>query len=528
MWASVVEQSNNGWMPAGLADRQRPVPFPHLSPQEGALVLPVVVCGGGPVGLVLALELAMWELPVLLIERHRQVSPFPRGRAMSTRSMEILRQLGLEQQVTQISLPRSETAHFFAGASLSAPEFGRIGSPPVPGEEAVSPTAALGCPQDRFEALLRHRVVDHPLIDARFGTELVDARQRADHVEVRLRSDGSGSTVRTSWLVGADGSRSRVRHLAGIGVDTLGASCSNINILLDADLEPVVGDRASLVYAISNDDLHATVLTVDNQRRWLINMVLPDGERVDPTPSWCQRMVRAALGRDDLAFRVVSALRWEATARLAQRYRKGRLLLIGDAAHVSTPYGGFGMNLGVADAHNLAWKLALCLTGRAGEDLVGTYEQERRPIGAATVAESARRLAAARADHASGATRRGEITPRPSDGLVLGGTYRSAAVRAAGEPLPESVASYRRDAAPGRRAPHVWLPDGRSALDLFGPWFTLLTGPRYQESEALPDPVHRYQLSGLVDEVYGIGAGGAVLVRPDGHVAWRCRGTVSP
>ncbi len=400
-------------------------------------MLPVVVCGGGPVGLVLALELAAWQVSVLLVERHRLVLPFPRGRAISSRSMEILRQLGLEREVTQISVLRSETMHFFAGASLTASEFGRLGVPPVEGENAVSPTAALACPQDRFEALLRERVVDHPLVDARWGTELVDARQRGDHVEVRLRpSGGPDCTVRTSWLVGADGSRSRVRHLAGIGTDVFGTSCSNVNILIDADLEPVVCDRTSLVYSISNDDLHATVLTVDNQRRWLINVVLPDGERVDPTLSWCQRMVRVALGREDLAFRVVTRLCWEATARLARRYRQGRLLLVGDAAHVSTPYGGFGMNLGVADAHNLAWKLALCVTGRAGGDLVDTYEKERRPIGAATVAESARRLVAARADHVSGATRRGEVTPRPSDGLVFGAVYRSAAVRAAGEPPP--------------------------------------------------------------------------------------------
>ncbi|MGH2952314.1 MAG: hypothetical protein ACRDKX_09745 [Solirubrobacterales bacterium] len=123
----------------------------------------------------------------------------------------------------------------------------------------------------------------------------------------------------------------------------------------------------------------------------------------------------------------------------------------------------------------------------------------------------------------TGATRRGEITPQPSDGLVLGGTYRSAAVHAEGEPPSESVASYCPDAVPGRRAPHVWLPDGRSTLDLFGTWFTLLTGPQHRDCKALPDPVHRHRIDGLVTEVYGIGDRGAVLVRPDGHVAWRYR-----
>jgi 2-polyprenyl-6-methoxyphenol hydroxylase-like FAD-dependent oxidoreductase len=438
--------------------------------------------------------------------------------------MEILRQLGMEREVAGISLPRTETSYFFAGASLTASEFGRIGTAPAGGANPMSPTAAVGCPQDRFEALLRERVARHPLIDVRFGTELGDAEQCGDQVEIRLAAGGGPeATVRASWLVGADGSRSTVRQLAGIGTEVLGAPCSNVNILLDADLEPLIRDRISLIYAISNDELHATVLTVDNQRRWLINVVLPDGEQPDPTLSWCRQQVRAVVGRDDLAFQVVSWLRWEATAWLARRYRQGRLLLAGDAAHVATPYGGFGMNLGLADAHNLAWKLALCVTGAAGADLLDTYEQERRPIGALTVAESAQRLTAARVDHASGATRRGELTPRPSDGLVLGGTYRSAAVHADGDPPPEDVASYRPDAAPGCRAPHVWLPGARSTLDLFGPWFTLFTGPRYRDSGRLPvpDPVHRHVLKGSARHAYGISDSGAVLIRPDGHVAWR-------
>jgi 2-polyprenyl-6-methoxyphenol hydroxylase-like FAD-dependent oxidoreductase len=187
--------------------------------------------------LVLALELAVWVVYVLLVKRHRLALPFPRGRAISIRSVEILRQLGLEQEVTQTSSPRSETVHFFAGASLTAPEFGRVGSTPAQGEKAVSPTAALGCPQDRSR-----RCCVSGSSTIRWSTRgsepcCVDAQQRVDHVEVRLRpSGGPDSTVRTSWLVGADGSRSRVHHLVGIGTDTLGVPCSNVNILIDADL----------------------------------------------------------------------------------------------------------------------------------------------------------------------------------------------------------------------------------------------------------------------------------------------------
>lgn len=256
-------------------------------------MLPVVVCGAGPVGLVLALELAAWQVPVLLVERHRLPSSFPRGRVIGTRSMEILRQLGLEREVTEIGLPRIETTHFFAGASLTAPEFGRVGAPLARGETVVSPTAALGCPQDRFEALLRQRIVDNSLVDARFGTELLDAEQRADHVEVRLSgSGGSDTTVGTSWLVGADGPRSRVRHLAGISMDTLGAPCSNVNILIDADLKPLVGDRISLVYDISNSDVHALVLTVCPGQRSQTQRLI--GEQRHNPGQWVDDRARSA------------------------------------------------------------------------------------------------------------------------------------------------------------------------------------------------------------------------------------------
>ena len=491
--------------------------------------MPVAVCGGGPVGLTLALELAAWEVPVALIEKHRSVSPFPKGRALSTRSMEIYRQLGLEAELTEQGLDRADVLHFYSGETLTADDHVRISTTPPQGGSPLSPTYTLACSQDRLEATLRRHVSDHPLIDARFGWTVADAHIDHDHASLEVRdADGSEHRLRCRWVVAADGAESRLRQIAGIGKTTFGAPCENVNIMFEADLEPIVEDRRSLVYTLSNDNLHASVLAVDG-RRWLCNVISPDRSPTDAAedPDWCRDRIREAIGRPvDLT--VLGAMAWTATASNATTYRKASLLLAGDAAHVATPYGGFGMNCGIADAHNLAWKLAGSVADPSRSDLVDTYDAERRPIGERTVAESAVRLGLALDGHRSGRTRRGEVGPNPSDGIVLGGCYRSAAILAGGPPPPQPVATYDPAPTVGARAPHAWLAEGRSTLDLFGVHHTLLHHPETEPdlpraviSLLRPEPLATAPLvEAEPRSAYGIDDGGAVLVRPDGHISW--------
>lgn len=497
----------------------------------------MLVCGGGPVGLTLALGLAAWDVPVTVVERHGTPSQFPKGRALSIRTMEIYRQLGLERELTDVGLPRDETMHFFHGESLTAERFVRNSNTPPPGGSPVSPTFTLACSQDQLERVLRHHVATHPRIDARFGAEVTDVRLDDDHAEVSVvDAAGDGQRLRTRWLVAADGAASALRRAAGIRRTHHGPRCDNVNILFRADLGDLVADRSSLVYTISNDDLHAGILTVDGRDRWLCNVVQPvgvDARLAAGDHDWCERQVRRAIGAD-VDVTVDDALAWDATAANAGRYRAGPLLLAGDAAHVATPYGGFGMNCGIADAHNLAWKLALAVDGIAPDDLVDTYEAERHPVGERTVRESARRLSAALQAHDDGRTRRGEARANPSDGLVLGGRYTSTAVLSTpqgevGQDRTDDVATYEPSADPGERAPHAWLADGRSTLDLFGAHFTVLRTAG--AAPALPDPIvaapQRHVVvddeldpAGEVRDLYRLGDRAAVAVRPDGHVAW--------
>lgn len=496
-------------------------------------VNPVVVCGGGPVGLTLALGLAEWGVSVTVVERHRAPLPFPKGRALSIRSMEIFRQLGLEDEITDVGLPRDETMHFFNGRSLVAESYSRVSNTPPPGGSPLSPTFTLACSQDLLEAVLRRRADEHPLIDARWGVTVIDAEIADESAAVTARADdGTTERLPCRWLVAADGAHSELRSIAGIGRSRYGPECDNVNILFDADLGPLIADRSSLVYTISNEHLHAGLLTVDGRHRWLCNVIDPDVDttRAAADPQWCTTRIHRAIGRE-VEVRIVAAAAWNATAANADRYRERSLLLVGDAAHVATPYGGFGMNCGIAAAHNLAWKLAAHLRHPEADDLVDTYHEERHPIGERTVRESAVRLEAALAAHRDGSTRRGEGRANPSDGLVLGGVYRSRAVFGDPEPHPDDddISTYMPSVRPGVRAPHVWLADGSSTLDLFGAHLTVLHHP--DTTPAVPTPFAGLPVrtvvlddvadsDGSVRSTYGITDGGAVGIRPDGHIAW--------
>jgi hypothetical protein len=230
------------------------------------------------------------------------------------------------------------------------------------------------------------------------------------------------------------------------------------------------------------------------------------------TDERCQELVRAALGVDDLPIAIENVMKWQATAECAERFQEGRIFLAGDAAHAMPPNGGFGGNTGIQDAHNLAWKLAQVLKRSAEPQLLDTYDAERRSVGAFTVEQAYSRYVTRWAPYLG----TDNIAPMQNDpDIDLGYSY------VAGDPLVSPVRETR--GRPGTRAPHLWLDDGLSTLDLFGSNFVLLTGP--QATDPLPDlktkvNVHRITAAGF-GEAYGIAPAGCVLVRPDGFVAWR-------
>ncbi|EHR62798.1 FAD-dependent monooxygenase [Saccharomonospora cyanea] len=514
------------------------------------LEVDVLIVGGGPVGLTASLECSRHGLTSLLVERHESTSIFPKARLVSTRTMELVRAWGLQDEVERLGLPREESLAVGVGSSLTAPDFHREVAPIV--EDAPqSPTYTYICAQDKFEVVLKRTAESMPGADVRFATTMTSLTQDSDGVSAVVESAAGTFTVRAAYAVAADGARSGVRQRLGIGVEGPPPLGHMISIMFDADLVPLLHDRMCALYFLRST-IPCAVEAVDNQRRWIVQTGYdPEegGSAADFTPEFCVHLVREAVGVPDLDVELVGIMPWLQQAVTAERFRDGRIFLAGDAAHVSTPQGGFGMNCGIQDAHNLVWKLAAVLKGLAGEGLLDTYSAERHPVGQRTVAESL--------DNALITFRmmEGELTMkeaialqagrRRSEGLVLGFHYESAAVVPDGTRPPEPDDPYRTyvaTARPGHRAPHVVVSrngTNMSTLDLMGTGFTLFTPDgsgwaKAAEEAGTRTGVHVVPIEvspragGNVAvtaprwaEVYGVSPTGAVLVRPDGHVAWR-------
>ncbi|WP_329569521.1 FAD-dependent monooxygenase [Kitasatospora sp. NBC_01266] len=490
---------------------------------------PVLIVGGGPVGLTLSLLLSRHGVAHLLVEAHPGTSHHPKARGVSARSMEIFRRCGLEEAIRAAGLPASQV-FFYRGRNLVDPDFVRTGvAHRAPDGEEHTPSPGLICSQDALEAVLLGRARELAPDAIRFGTRLLSFSQDGDGVDAVLedRATGDRQTVRAHWLVGCDGAASTVRAGAGIALQGPRGLQHFLSIRFEAPLGEVVADRASASYFLTEPG-RGGFLAVDNDRHWIYQHPFDpdqDDEASELTDhQQLAALVREAAGLPDLEVTVRDTMTWRMDAQLADSYRESRVLLAGDAAHVIPPTGGHGMNTGIGDADNLAWKLAAVIGGRATDALLDSYQAERRPV--------ARQVIDLSVDNARARAARSGY--RIDDELLLTATYRSPA----GPPLDPS--GYRPGSAPGTRAPHLRLigpPGTSSTLDLVGPEFTLLTptaAPAWQRqvdaAAAAGIPVALRPLNtdtrhaaddGDWTELFGLPADGAVLVRPDGHIAWR-------
>ncbi len=501
--------------------------------QAATHTVPVLIVGGGPVGLSTALALSRFGVRSLLVERHPATSIHPKARGINVRTMELFRQWEIEPAVRAAGLP-AEQLQFMRAATLTSRDFSRSRSDWTPETlQAISPTSGVLCSQDVLEPVLLNRVRHMGLAQIEFGTQLTRFQQHARGVTATLTDGATGEQriVQAAYVVAADGAASGARDSLDIAM--VGPELAySVSILFRADLATTVADRASAVYFVANPDISGVFMAVNNQDRWLFGTRYRPalGERAeDFTAARCTDLVRKAVGLADLPVQIESILPWTAAARVAQQFRGGRVFLAGDAAHQMTPMGAFGMNTGIQDGHNLAWKLAGVLGGWAGADLLNTYQAERQPVAIMTVEQSRKLWESGGPDNVDS-----------NLAVVLGFAYQSTAVVLDGQAPLDEVDSMRA-ARLGARAPHVWLfRRGRriSTLDLFGSSFVLLAGPSGRAwceaaervSRQLAVPLQALVVgasSDLADpagtwcETYGVSEAGAVLVRPDGHVAWR-------
>ncbi len=496
---------------------------------------PVLIIGGSLVGLTTAALLGHHGVPALSVERHPGTAIHPRAGHFQLRTLEILRELGLEDAARRKSL---ELYHPRGGInsveSLAGEELAVYVADVNEGVEGLSPTRRLFLNQDSLEPLLRERALELGAT-IRNRTEAVGVEQDDDGVTVTLRDLDSGeeSTVRSQYVVAADGNRSPMRTRLGIAMEGYGLLSRSITIYFRADVAELLRDRIQGVIYVHNPDLRGffRIDRTGGKGFLVINTVGEDvtrPEAVNVSEGLTEERVRAllqsAIGVPDMPVEILDVAHWHAEANVASRFSEGRVLLAGDAAHVVPPNGGFGGNTGVGDAHNLAWKLAAVIKGEAGPALVDTYDAERRPIGRLMVEQAYTRYAS-RVVPERGTD---DVEPFiPDINLEIGTVVRSAAV--VSEPGDDGALQLdpsQTGGRPGTRAPHVPIGDG-STLDLMGRGFVLLAGPEGEEIAVPGVTTHIVDAAGF-PEAYGIGPAGAALVRPDGIVAWRSSGPAAP
>jgi 2-polyprenyl-6-methoxyphenol hydroxylase-like FAD-dependent oxidoreductase len=519
---------------------------------DGAKRYPVLIAGGGPAGLALAIELGWRGVPCILVEQTDGTVGFPTTNLVNTRTSEHLRRWGLIERVRSAGFPPDFPRNYIFVTRVFGYELARFEHPATADPESRSPYSPEGriwCPKLFFDPVLQQHAKSFRSVEVRFNTRLDSFHQDGSGVvaEVFDVANNRRGQIAADYLVACDGGGSTVRRQLGVRMEGNFVEGQNVAILFRSPLLLSNRHGKAVMYQVSNEKVLGAVATVDGRELWRVNL---RAIRPDQLPSLdLAQLIRDSLG-SDVPFEILSVQPWDAHRVVAQHYSKGRVFLAGDAAHLLWPAGGFGMNTGVGDSVDLGWKLAAVLQGWAGPHLLDSYETERRPIGIRNVneagdmradfdahiptsvlleeeSEDGKRLRE-KAREAILRTRAKEFQ-HDSAGIELGYRYENSPICVSDgtPPPPEDHALYVPTTWPGARAPHAWLRDGRSTLDLFGRGFTLLVlSSKITDTSALTSAAKRVALplevitldEPGVREVY---ERPLVLVRPDGHVAWR-------
>ena len=524
------------------------------------ITVPVLVVGAGPVGLALAGDLGWRGVRSMLIERRSGEITQPKMDMIGVRTMEFCRRWGIVDWVESAGYNRMYRQDCAWVTNLNGYEFGRELFPPPALEEIPpeSPQKRERCPQNFFDPVLVRFAQRSGLVDIRYFTELVDFTDHGDHVEARLRHVDSGEefVIEAQYLVGCDGGSSTVRSALEIGMSGEGVLTYTTNAVFRCEgLENLHHLEPAYRYIfIGPEGTWATLVAINGRDQWRFSLI-GDAERKEAGEEELRAAIVRAIGRD-FDFEILSVLPWVRSQLVADSYRNGRVFIAGDAAHLTSPTGGFGMNTGVLDAVNLSWKLAASVQGWGGQRLLQSYEAEQRPVAIRNVSEAGgnlKRMLSPRIARPNPLIFEGEGTDADearreygdhytetmrrewfSIGIHLGYIYEgSPVVIPDGTPIPEpTVSSYAPVARPGSRAPHVWLEEGKSILDEYGQEFVLVVFGASDDVTASFEktasdsgtplrvvPVEHAEACELYGARY-------VLVRPDGSVSWR--GSTTP
>jgi 2-polyprenyl-6-methoxyphenol hydroxylase-like FAD-dependent oxidoreductase len=511
---------------------------------------PILIVGAGPVGLALAGDLALRGQSVTIVERSDGTIEQPRMDMVGVRTMEFCRRWGLVGDVESSAYNRDLAQDNVYVTSLTGYELSRERFPSMRASKSPeqSPQKRERCPQDMFDPILSRWARSFPNVDIRYRHQLTGFEQHAGGVTARITDLATERPleIEAQYLVGCDGAGSRIAKEVAGGMEGTPVLSLTTNIIFRAPQLLSLHDKGEAYRFIILDPegMWCTIVAINGWDRWRMSITNSPPEGL--TREQIADAIRRAVGID-FDFEILSVTQWTRRELVAQTYEAGRVFIAGDAAHVMSPTGGFGMNTGIGDAVDLSWKLDAVLRGWGGPALLDSYTVERRPVAVRNGRESSANLArmlspgknpALCDDTPEGAATRAELGPRYAEamshewytlGIHLGYRYDDSPIcwpdGTAAPPL--EVARYVQEARAGARAPHVWLRDGRSTLDLFGEGFVLL---RFDAS-ADPEPVAAalrernvpVRVVDLSNEEAAVDAYAAalVLVRPDGHVAWR-------
>lgn len=533
---------------------------------------PVLIVGAGPVGLALALDLGWRGIDCLIIDQSDLDVVLPRASGLTSRSMEFCRRWGLIDDLVHCGFPLDYALDVVYCTSLAGHEIERDPFCPINDRPApdYSPEPRFRCPQKLFDPILERALSRYPTVDLRRRYRLEGFEQDEDGVTAFLRPlqesrayDFSGDNVDAEALTGArnaDDIRVRAQYMIACdGVDSTVRNALEVSL----DGTPVLNYTMSVFFKspalhtktkmgaaerymlIGKEGIWGNLTVVDGSDEWRLSLI-GGSEKFDLATLDCDAYVRRCLGDDTIPFEVISASPWRRREVVASEFRRGRIFLAGDAAHSMSPTGGLGMNAGIADAVDLGWKLEAMLKGWAGSTLLESYTIERKPaneryVKAATALFTPWILdldySKMEDDTPEGAAARREIggilksALSPSwntDGTSMGYRYDDSPIIVpdGSAPPPDDRVVYTQSARPGARAPHAWLADGRSTLDLFGRSFVLLrfdasldvtpftTGAATRGMPLIVESLDEPSIAALYEQPL-------VLVRPDGHVAWR-------
>lgn len=512
---------------------------------------PILIVGGGPVGLALAGDLGWRGIDCLLVEQSDGSIYQPRMDLVGVRTMEFCRRWGIVPAVETSPYPRDYAQDIVYLTSMTGYELGREPMPTMQDADPPpqSPQRRERCPQNMFDPILRDFAASHECVELAYRTRFDELVQDAQGVTATLTDLDGGRQfeVRARYVAGCDGASSAVRRCLGIHMSGNPALTYTTNVIFRCpNLLSLHGvGQAYRHIFIDPKGTWSTIVAINGRDQWRFS-VIGGAEERELSEDEIHRLIQKAVGIN-FDYEILTIMPWVRRELVADSYWTDSVFILGDGAHVMSPTGGFGMNTGIGDAVDLSWKLAGMIEGWGGDELLASFEVERRPVGLRNVQLASANLGRMLSPGANpalldnseeGMRVRAELGRNFSAtmkhewhtlGVHLGYRYEKSPICWPDDTpsVPDDPMYYQQSARPGGRAPHVTLSDGRSTLDLFGQGFTLLRlgakppdiAPIFNEAKLQGLPLTVISINQA--EVFDAYELPLVLVRPDGHIAWR-------